>query len=924
MKAQGSNGSRSGSERHFVLPARRRAVLLLLILVTGVIVSLAISELVYHWETYDEAERLRSQFQLDAQEVVGAIHQELDTHRRVVQSLGALYQASEQVTREEFHVFASKLLEAVPSVQALEWIPRVRRLQRSRFEEQARTAISGFRINQRDEHGALVAAALRDEYFPVYFVEPYVGNESALGFDLASETIRREALQRARDSGQITVSGRITLVQETATQSGVLVFLPIYRKGASVVSQAQRREYLEGFALAVCRVGDLTEHAIARLPGEGVEVWVFDATVPSRLELLHVYADPASRGDPPGSPPAATLRAEDTLEVGGRKWEVIAAPTPGTFGPPTAYPARLVLLAGLLITGILVWYMRALQRYGLEMAQANRALDREVAEHRQTGFALKKSEEMFRQILESAADAIVIADDQGRILTVNRQAERLFGYDRHELIGQSVELLVPEHLREKHAVHQRAYRAHPKQRPILDNQELSGRRKDGTLIPLEISLTPTSLKKERMVTAIIRDISVRKAAEAELRRLNRTQTVLSMCNNSLARSTDEESLLNAFCANLVEVGGYGFAWVGYAKQNRAEDVRIMALSGRVDAELSVTKITRYGSHGEPSPCGTAIRTGKPVVLRDIEREPKFTPWREGALRLGYRSMIALPLKANSHAFGNFSIFATVANAFNDKEVKLLMSLAEDLAFGIGTLRARAAHERKVRLLREEVERDTRKRVAAALHDGVAQSVQGVNLGLKRLRALAAERQEQSTVLLDRIIDDVGGIIRELREVSSELRPLFLERMGLIEAIRYYCSELSERAGIPVRVLGREVPVQLGERVKEQCFLSFREAFNNSIKHAKASRIDVILEAAAAESLNLRIADDGVGFDTVRVFNSPSGLGLSMIRERAESIGGNAQILSKPGKGTTVTITIPLEPDPTSTHGGPGTDKGLAE
>ena len=101
MKAKGSSNSRSVNESDFV-PARRRAVPLLLILVAGVIVSLAIFDLVYHWETYDEAERLRSQFQLDAQEVVGAIHQELGTHVQVLQSLGALFQASEQVTREEF------------------------------------------------------------------------------------------------------------------------------------------------------------------------------------------------------------------------------------------------------------------------------------------------------------------------------------------------------------------------------------------------------------------------------------------------------------------------------------------------------------------------------------------------------------------------------------------------------------------------------------------------------------------------------------------------------------------------------------------------------------------------------------------------------------------------------------------------------
>ena len=282
-------------------------------------------------------------------------------------------------------------------------------------------------------------------------------------------------------------------------------------------------------------------------------------------------------------------------------------------------------------------------------------------------------------------------------------------------------------------------------------------------------------------------------------------------------------------------------------------------------------------------------------------------------------MIVLPLKTDSCTFGNFSIFSSVANAFNDMEVELLTELAEDLAFGIETLRARAAHERKVRLLREEVERDTRKRIAAALHDGVAQSVQAVNLGLKRLRALAADGRQLDTELLNQIIGDIGNVLAELREVSHDLRPLFLERMGLIEAIRYYCGELSERTGTSIYVLAPEAPVQLGEREKEQCFLSFREALTNAVTHAKASRIDVVLETAATASLQLQIIDDGVGFDRVRTFKAPSGLGLSMISERAESIGGSARIRSAPGDGTTVTIGIPLD-----SHDVPESENGSRE
>ena len=443
--------------------------------------------------------------------------------------------------------------------------------------------------------------------------------------------------------------------------------------------------------------------------------------------------------------------------------------------------------------------------------------------------------------------------------------------------------------------------------------QLLGRRKDGTLVPLEISLSPVYRDEEIMVTAIIRDITARKQAEAKLRRLNRTHAVLSRSNNILARSVDEEDLLSAFCSNLVEVGGYRFAWVGYAQQNQARSVRRMAHAGHTDAAFSVTAITWSDTDENPSASGMAIRTGEPVILRDIERESRFAPKRAAALQQGYRSMIALPIKANAHAIGNLSIFSTEYNAFDAEEVALLMELGENLAFGIETLRARAAREQRVRLLREEVEQAERKRIAATLHDGVGQAVQAVNLGLKRLRALAGKDRQLRTDLLDRSIDDIGGIIADLRNVTHDLRPPYLERMELQEAIRYHCSELSAQTGVAIHVAGNGESLQLDERAKEQCFLSFREALNNALTHAMATRIDVTLGARDSDWLIIRVADNGVGFKPSEVSNAPSGLGLSMISERAKSVGGQAEIHSTPGEGTTVSITVPLRSDPASTE-----------
>ena len=518
---------------------------------------------------------------------------------------------------------------------------------------------------------------------------------------------------------------------------------------------------------------------------------------------------------------------------------------------------------------------------------------------------IQESEEKFRQILESAADAIIISDERGRILITNRQTEQLFGYTRRELIGQSVELLVPEGLRDQHVAERGDYYGNLTPRPMGTGLEIFARRKDGTLIPVDISLSPVHSEQGLMVTAIVHDITARMHTEARLRHLNRTYAVLSRCNRDLARATDEMELLSAFCRTMVDVGGYSFACVCYAQQDKAKGVHLMAYAGHTDDEFSVIA-TGWSDMAAPhSPGGTAIRSGETVVQRDIEKDSRFPLWRDTALRQGYRSMIALPLRSDDHTLGDFSMYSTERAAFDEENVDLLTGLAGDLSFGIQTQRARVARAQKVRLLREEAEREEQKRLAATLHDGVGQSMQAVNLGLKRLQALASEDKQPTGELLDRLIDDVRGVIAELRTVTQELRPPFLERMGLAEAVRYWCKVLGERSGIDIHVVSNDDVVQLDERLKEQCFLILREALNNAINHAHATRIDVNLETPGTGWLKVRISDNGRGFDPGQAWEAPSGMGLSMMSERAASIGGHVEIHSASGEGTTVSTTIPL-------------------
>ena len=179
-----------------------------------------------------------------------------------------------------------------------------------------------------------------------------------------------------------------------------------------------------------------------------------------------------------------------------------------------------------------------------------------------------------------------------------------------------------------------------------------------------------------------------------------------------------------------------------------------------------------------------------------------------------------------------------------------IELTTDLGANIKTEKAGAGAARQYQCLKFDVAQCERNRIAANLHDGVAQTLQAINLGLKSLRVSIAESHPQCKQMLDNLIVEVGDAIDEVRSISHELRPRFLERMALHEAMHMHCDELSKRSGIPVHFQAKLAHYALSDCVKLQCFLGFREALNNALKHANANCIDVTLTTDASGFLSV--------------------------------------------------------------------------
>ena len=177
--------------------------------------------------------------------------------------------------------------------------------------------------------------------------------------------------------------------------------------------------------------------------------------------------------------------------------------------------------------------------------------------------------------------------------------------------------------------------------------------------------------------------------EAKVRERTRTLRTLSESNQTLMHATDERRLLQDVCEIAVEIGGYRLAWVGFVENDEEKSIRPVAWAGVDGGYVENIKVSWGTGPNGQGPGGRCVREHKPVVARDIEHDPKFAPWRQEALRRGYRSNLALPLSdSTGTVFGEIAIYAEEPDAFDAKETALLAELAGDLAFGIGALRDR--------------------------------------------------------------------------------------------------------------------------------------------------------------------------------------------------------------------------------------------
>ena len=280
----------------------------LAVFVLGALLSLAVFVAI---RTKTRAVR-QADFEHRAARLASLAEDSFDTPLEVLRSIPAFYEASEEVTRHEFHAFVRHALERYPWIYALEWIPRVPGAERAAYEAAAAAdGLAGFHFKQDAPPGPPVTADERPEYLPLYYMEP--PNPVPLGIEETALPARKVALERARDFGTTAITERLRLVQDDPTVVSVIAFHPIYRHGELPGDTPGRRESLRGLAAAVFRVAPVVQASL-----RGFDLVNYD------LALVDKDAQPEALlyESHPGALTAQAGEAtwEHVATIGGRRW----------------------------------------------------------------------------------------------------------------------------------------------------------------------------------------------------------------------------------------------------------------------------------------------------------------------------------------------------------------------------------------------------------------------------------------------------------------------------------------------------------------------------------------------------------------------------------------------------------------------------
>ncbi len=915
----------SSSKSRVYKPAQ--SVTPFLVLAAGLLFTFFVS---YHLRNVAEAED-QERFRGLINQVHSSIERRVETYTALVRAGTGLFAASDHVEPSEFKDFVERLelREHYPGIFGIGFSARLSPDEKARLiESQRRSGITNFQVWPDTK---------LNEYNSVIYFEPLESNKAAVGYDMSSDPVRREALERARDSGLPAASSLITLVQEMDAKekhAGFLICAPVYRNGHDISTPDKRREALLGFVYSPFRIDSFLKDIVAGNVANQIQFEVHDGTAATSQNLLSPPLEPdlSQTSVPP------RFIAITNLSVADRPWTLTFRSRPafdlasGKNWVPYTFAVGVFL--SLLFFAVTRSQKRALgtaESAAAELRESEATVRQTLADRERAETALIESEERYRELVENANDIVFTLDLQGLMTSVNKAVELATGFSQTELVGMNMsEFLTPESTATARRMTENKLAGEPR-----TNYEVDVRTKDGRSLTLEISSRLLIRNGEPIgVQGVARDITTRRRAEealrmADQRALVEYERLLERISGLAQALGTARELITIFRAlrefTVVSVPCDG---VFISLYDAVKDVRTACFGWGDGREVDTSSLPPMPISAT-GPNSRAVRTGQVIITDDYASatagHTSVIVGPDNGLRP--QSSLAVPMAVMGRIVGTIEVQSYELAAYGEEDATAMRMAANLAAVAIENVRlleresnARADAEESNRLKDEflaTVSHELRTPLTAIL--GWSRMLDPESID-DPMAARALETIRRNAKAQSQIIDDILDVSRIITgKLYLDLHPM--ELAPVIEGAVNVVRPTAEAKGIQIETRLESKPVVVtgdSNRLQQVVW----NLLSNAIKFTPSGgRVTLSLDHLGSQ-VEIRVTDTGPGitreflpfvFDRFRQADSTStrqhgglGLGLAIARHLVEIHGGTIKAESSgDGKGSTFSVRLPL-------------------
>jgi diguanylate cyclase (GGDEF)-like protein/PAS domain S-box-containing protein len=612
---------------------------------------------------------------------------QISSYANLLYGLQGLFQAEPTLNRAAFnsYIYALNLPLRYPDVRSVSYAHRVPASAKADFERKLRRDPE--LVRRGSGNVAIKPAGERSEYVVLLYIEPLHTNKTALGFDLASDEKRMALLERARDTGMPTLSGRLVLeIDPTKSETGVVMRLALYGKNAFVPDAEQRRKAFIGLANVTFVVGDLVKRMLS---GEGYEKFtlsIYDAGyVGSDLNRApeELYSNAALRPHEAG----AIFKDSVYIDAGQRRWELkFSAPQEHFLRPadhvlPWAALAA-VLVASLLLSGLIHSMAGSRQR-------AQMLATKMTAELRENQARLIEEQRRTQQLIEVMPNPVYFKATDGRYLGVNKAWEAFFGVSRQAFLGKTVHDLYPGNPEIAKRLHEddQAMWDHPGTR----SSETTITTADGELhnaIFYKATFSGADGEIAGLIGTIV-DITERKQAERRL-----------TLEHAVTRMLSEADRSSGIMSMIIQIIGeaFGCACGAYWVEDVQEQEMVCAESWSVQSAeiMEFAERNRQIRYPRQMSGGLFMRawsSGEPVWVNDVTQDTGFRR-APLAAKAGLHGAFAFPVRSGNDILGVMEFFSLASYPPDDALLRSTRAIGSQ----IGMFIARRQVEERIRHL----------------------------------------------------------------------------------------------------------------------------------------------------------------------------------------------------------------------------------